>query len=386
MKAPSIIANRESCLTDLTATGNACPPASVPTQTVTFDSILDSLDEGVLILDRRGVVLKANPSFCRLFTTSAVGMPASSVVPGSTFREMLDAFLHDFLPEHHSSPAFRIPLEKDIVLSVRITPLKNSDDFFASENAPYAVVVFHNISDLVRLNRRRREFMGEVAHELRTPLTTIIGFAETILDLPPHHTEDRQKFTGIILRNARHMALLVEDMLRLSKLESGTVPLQLTCVRAAFVLEDALDACSPHMEAKELTCDIHIDRAMNIRADAHYITQVFRNLLENACRYAPNGSVITVTGEPSPFESMAVFTVADQGPGIPQGKKSVAFNLVLRADERSLTGQEADEEVAAILQALERDLGKHIVERHGGMIRAEKGPGGMFLFTVPLAQ
>ena len=90
-----------------------------------------------------------------------------------------------------------------------------------------------------------------------------------------------------------------------------------TCVRAAFVLEDALDTCSRHMEAKELTADIHIDRSMNIRADAHYITQVFRNLLENSCRYAPKGSVITITGEPSPFESMAVFTVSDQGPRIP---------------------------------------------------------------------
>ena len=72
-------------------------------------------------------------------------------------------------------------------------------------SAPYAIAVFHNITDLVRKNRMRREFMGEVAHELRTPLTTIIGFAETILDLPPHHTEDRQKFTGIILRKANEL-------------------------------------------------------------------------------------------------------------------------------------------------------------------------------------
>lgn len=381
MKAPSIIANRESCFTDLTAapadnnsreTEQAQPPHQA-----SFDSILDSLDEGVLILDKQGVVLKANPSFCSLFTTSAVGMPASAVVPGSTFREMLDAFLHDFLPDPHSSPAFRITLDKDIILSVRITPLKHHDSLFISESAPYAVVVFHNISDLVRMSRRRREFMGEVAHELRTPLTTIIGFAETILDLPPHHTEDRQKFTSTILRNARHMALLVEDMLRLSKLESGAVPLQLTCVRAAFVLEDALDSCSPHLEAKNLTVDIHMDRGMNIRADAHYITQVFRNLLENACRYAPEGSTITVTGEPSPFESMAVFTVSDQGPGIPAADCERIFERFYRVEK---------ERVSPSSTGLGLAICKHIVERHGGMIRAEKGPGGMFLFTVPLAQ
>lgn len=378
MKAPSIIPNRESCFTDLTAD----PPEEAPISPtsehpIPLDSILDSLDEGVLILDKKGIVIKANPSFCRLFTTSAVGMPASAVVPGATFREMLDAFLHDFLPDHHASPAFRITLEKELVLSVRITPLKNSDGLFVSDEAPHAVVVFHNISDLVRLNRRRREFMGEIAHELRTPLTTIIGFAETILDLPPHHTEDRQKFTGTILRNARHMALLVEDMLRLSKLESGTVPLQLTCVRAAFVLEDALDACAPHLETKDLTTDIHIDRSMNIKADAHYITQVFRNLLENACRYAPHGSVITITGEPSPFESMAVFTVSDQGPGIPEADCERIFERFYRVEK---------ERVSPSSTGLGLAICKHIVERHGGMIRAEKGPGGMFLFTIPLAR
>ena len=378
MKAPSIVPNRESCFTDLTAADDAQSDASKKQETsASFDSILDSLDEGVLILDKQGVVLKANPSFCQLFTTSAVGMPASAVVPGSTFREMLDAFLHDFLPTPHASPAFRITLEKDVILSVRITPLKSRDSLFTCETAPYAVVVFHNISDLVRMSRRRREFMGEVAHELRTPLTTIIGFAETILDLPPHHTEDRQKFTSTILRNARHMALLVEDMLRLSKLESGTVPLQLTCVRAAFVLEDALDACLPHLEAKNLTTDIHIDRSMNIRADAYYITQVFRNLLENACRYAPEGSAITITGEPSPFESMAVFTVSDQGPGIPAEDCERIVERFYRVEK---------ERVSPSSTGLGLAICKHIVERHGGMIRAEKGPGGMFLFTVPLAQ
>ncbi|MGN1038896.1 MAG: histidine kinase dimerization/phospho-acceptor domain-containing protein, partial [Mailhella sp.] len=194
MKAPSIVPNRESCFTDLTSPSSGNQETLITCgQSLTFDSILDSLDEGVLLLDRNGVVLKANPSFCNMFTTSAVGMPASAVVPGATFREMLDAFLHDFLPEHHSSPAFRITLDSDIVLSVRITPLKKNEHIFGRGTSPHAVVVFHNISDLVRMNRRRREFMGEVAHELRTPLTTVIGFAETILDLPPHHTEDRQK-------------------------------------------------------------------------------------------------------------------------------------------------------------------------------------------------
>jgi len=376
MKAPSIIPNRESCFTDLTIDQPPLPVSPSNSEAVSLENILDSLDDGIIVLDRQGVILKANPSFCRLFTSSAVGQRAENVVPGSTFREMVDAFLHDFLPEHHASPAFRITLENDLVLSVRITPLKDSGAFFEDKEAPYAVVVFHNISDLVRLNRRRREFMGEVAHELRTPLTTVIGYAETVLDLPPHHTQDRQKFTRIILRNARHMAMIVEDMLQLSRLESGTVPLQLTCVRAAFVLEDAVDACMHFMEVRHLDLDIQVERGMNIRADAHYITQVFRNLLENACRYSPEGSTISITGRPSPHEAMAVFTVTDQGPGVPAQDVDRIFERFYRVEK---------DKVAPSSTGLGLAICKHIIERHGGRIQAEKGPGGKFLFSIPLA-
>ncbi|MBQ9106217.1 MAG: PAS domain S-box protein [Mailhella sp.] len=374
MKAPSIIPNRESCFTDLTIDQPPLP-AAPDQEPIQLENILDSLDDGIIVLDRQGIILKANPSFCRLFTSSAEGMHAASVVPGATFREMLDAFLHDFLPEHHASPAFRVTLDDDIVLNVRITPLKDGSRL--RESSPYAVAVFHNISDLVRLNRRRREFMGEVAHELRTPLTTIIGFAETVLDLPPHHTEDRQKFSRIILRNARHMAMLVGDMLHLSRLESGTVPLQLTCVRATFVLDDALDACTHLTEARGISLDIRVDRGMNIRADAHYITQVFRNLLENACRYTPEGGTITITGTPASSGSMAVFTVTDSGPGIPEHDLERVFERFYRVEK---------DRVSPTSTGLGLAICKHIVERHGGNIRAEKGPGGRFIFTLPLAK
>ena len=371
MKAPSIVPDRRSCLTDLTVDQPPLPVSSSQAP-MPLDNILDSLDDGIIVLDRQGVILKANPSFCRLFTSSAEGMRATEIVPGDTFREMLDACLLDSLPERHSSPAFRIVLDEDMVLNVRIPPLKDDGE---SRAAPHAVAVFHNISDIVRLNRRRREFMGEVAHELRTPLTTVIGFAETVLDLPPHHTEDRQKFTRVILRNARHMALLVNDMLHLSRLEAGAVPFKPDCVRAVFILEDALDACLPLFEKHGLETDIQVDRAMNIQADAHYITQVFRNLLENACRYAPEGSTLTITGRAA--NGMGEFTVSDQGPGIPEKDVERIFERFYRVEK---------ERVAPSSTGLGLAICKQIVERHGGSIRAEKGPGGHFVFTIPLAR
>ncbi len=366
MKAPRIIADRESCLTDLTVSSGT-PPSPAP-----LEGILDSLDEGVVLLDRNGLILRTNPAFRRLFPRSGVGVDARSVVPGATFHEMLDDFLRDFLPESHASPAFRITLEGDVVLSARIIPLAAA----SAENDPRAVAVFHDVSDLAHLNLRRREFMGEIAHELRTPLTAVIGFAETILDLPPRHTEDRQKFTRSILRNARHMALLVEDMLRLSRLESGSVPMQPDCVRASFVLDDALDACSPLLEKCGLEVSDRVNKNMNIHADERYIVQVFRNLLENACRYAPAGSTVTVTGEPCPQTGKAVFSVCDEGPGIPQEDVERIFDRFYRVEKTRPSPSSTGLGLAICRQ---------IVERHGGSIRAEKGPGGKFVFTIPLA-
>lgn len=340
-------------------------------------SILDSLEDGVIILNRSGAILRVNPSFCRFFPCGAVGRNAADVVDVPAFTETLEAFLRDLPSEAKVSPTLRITLKDDLVFSVRITPFKQHVSQFSSASVPAAVAIFHNISDLVRLSRRRKEFMGEIAHELRTPLTTIIGFAETILDLPPHHTEDRQKFTGIILRSARRMAMLVGDMLHLSKLETGTIPLDLSCVRATFLLEDALDACAPRFEARKLKASVHVDRSINIMADEHLVTQVFRNLLENASRYAPEGSTITVTGERSPFEPVAVFTVSDEGPGVPEKDVERIFERFYRVEK---------ERVPPSSTGLGLAICKHIVERHGGVIRAEKGPGGLFLFTIPLAQ
>ncbi len=370
MKTPSVIASGESRADPIP--GGARREERLESPSIPLDNILDSLDEGVAILNRRGVILRVNPSFSRLFIGKSVGQPAASVVQNSTFREMLDAVLN----EHHSSPTFRINMNGETVLNARITPLKDVP-LFISDDTPHAVAVFHDISDLVRMSRRRREFMGEVAHELRTPLTTIVGFAETILDLPPHHTEDRQKFTGIILRNARRMSLLVEDMLRLSRLESGNVPLQLACVRAAFVIEDALDSCTSLLEQKHIALNILVDHTMNIEADARYVTQVFCNLLENAARYAPEGSAITIRGERSSLESMAVFTVADEGPGIPEEDCKRVFERFYRVEK---------ERVSPHSTGLGLAICKQIVERHGGTIHAKKGPGGTFIFTVPLAR
>ena len=159
-----------------------------------------------------------------------------------------------------------------------------------------AVAVFHDISEMARLMRVRKEFVANVSHELRTPLTAIAGYAETLRDSAAEDPSICAKFAETILRNAQHMGTMVEDLLKLSRIESGAVPMEMETVKAASILSDVTTACQPQTAAHNLTLETDIDPALTVRADPHFIGQVFRNLIENACRYAPEGSTINVSG------------------------------------------------------------------------------------------
>ena len=151
-------------------------------------------------------------------------------------------------------------------------------------------------------------------------------------------------------------------------------------VKAALILSDVTTACRPQAAAHDLTLKTAIDPGLTVRADPHFMAQVFRNLIENACRYAPEGSGITVSGETRKTEDggeEALFAVRDEGPGIPQADISRVFERFYRVEKHRSSPASTGLGLA---------ICKHIVERHGGRIWAEPGPGGCLKFTLPLAE
>lgn len=199
-----------------------------------------------------------------------------------------------------------------------------------------AVAVFHDISEMARLMRVRKEFVANVSHELRTPLTAIAGYAETLRDSAAEDPSICAKFAETILRNAQHMGTMVEDLLKLSRIESGAVPMEMETVKAASILSDVTTACQPQTAAHNLTLETDIDPALTVRADPHFIGQVFRNLIENACRYAPEGSTIKVSGGKRLDHNglpEALFMICDDGPGIPQADIARVFERFYRVEK-----------------------------------------------------
>ena len=227
--------------------------------------------------------------------------------------------------------------------------------------------------------RGRKEFVAHVSHELRTPLTAIAGYAETLRDSAAEDPSICAKFAETILRNAQHMGTMVEDLLKLSRIESGAVPMEMETVKAASILSDVTTACQPQTAAHNLTLETDIDPALTVRADPHFIGQVFRNLIENACRYAPEGSTIKVSGGKRLDHNglpEALFMICDDGPGIPQADIARVFERFYRVEKHRSSPASTGLGLA---------ICKHIVERHGGRIWAEPGPGGCLQFTLPLA-
>src|SRR6185436_12023879 len=176
-----------------------------------------------------------------------------------------------------------------------------------------AVVVFHDISDLRRTDRIRRDFVANVSHELRTPLTAIKGYVEALGDATP---EQSRAFLEIISRHTLRMERLIRDLLRLARIEAG----QETLDRVPCSIDSLLTAVQADLArllaAKRLTFERLIDPdAASISGDPVKLQDVLRNLIENAANYSPEGGRIAITAARS--QGRILIRIQDQGPGIP---------------------------------------------------------------------
>ncbi len=239
-----------------------------------------------------------------------------------------------------------------------------------------AVAVLHDVTEVERAEKTRRDFVANVSHELRTPLTSISGYVETLLD--SHHSEqDTRDFLSIILKNATRVNRLTEDLLALASVESGDYKLRTHPMRASALVRDAIESLAGmvldtpvSLEADEATDEF-------VLADPDALNQVFGNLIENAMKYGKSGQRVRVGARR--LETEVEFFVRDFGPGIPFEHLDRIFERFYRIDkarsrESGGTG-------------LGLAIAKHIVLAHGGLIRAESelGAGATFLFTLPIA-
>ena len=239
-----------------------------------------------------------------------------------------------------------------------------------------AVCVLRDSTEIVRVERTRRDFIANVSHELRTPLTSLLGYTETLLDEPLD--SKTHKFLEIIRRNAQRISRLTDDLLTLARVESGEDPLEQAPVSVRELLRDAQISFNEVARMKGLTIEVAQSPDILVFADKDAVHQVFTNLMDNALKYASGTKKIEIGA----IERAAdvEFFVRDFGPGIPSEHLARLFERFYRVDKaRSREAGGTGLGLAIV---------KHIVLNHGGQagVTSDLGHGAMFWFRLPLAK
>lgn len=343
-------------------------------------AMLTSMVEGVMVLDYRSHVLQINPALERMFGVSraeARGRPCTELFRHQELNDLVISSLRS-----------RTNHEGEIVLplSNRCLHIEVSVAGGERENEACVVLVFHDMTELRRLENIRKDFVANVSHELRTPLTSIKGYVEALLDGAKDDPVASAKFLDIILKQSDRLNLIIEDLLELSKIESGRVLLKEEPVDLRPIIDRALATIKPIADKNGHRLVLSIDDNLPpVPGDEGRLLQVLTNLLDNAVKYTPAGGTITVnsrlingTGSTGSSEEGIELTVSDTGIGIPEQDRPRVFERFYRVDKarsRELGGT-----------GLGLAIVKHIVEGHGGQVwvEANQPHGSKFVVRLPI--
>ncbi len=329
------------------------------------NSILSCMIEGLLVLDLRGRVLVINNQARKLFQ-----VPPDHEVLGSSMAELSrhpeimkiikEVLAFDFLNGAYSK---EVELEEDRWVRVNAVSVKGGGgEIFGS------ILVFHDISEIKRLESVRADFVANVSHELRTPLTAIRGYVETLLQSPPNDPADARHFLGIIERHTARLGRLTDDLLTLSDLESGKCSLVLRPVEVAQLAQRVLEIFGNEAKKKNINLTKQIDPKLPaLIGDFDRLQQLFVNLVDNALKFTSGKGSVTLSatqaesnGDGTP---MLKISVSDTGTGIPEKditRLTERFYRVDKARSRELGGT-----------GLGLAIVKHIVHAHQGRLKIE---------------
>jgi two-component system, OmpR family, phosphate regulon sensor histidine kinase PhoR len=347
---------------------------------------LSSMQEGMLVLAPDGTVRLINQAMERM-----VGRRGTAVL-GRTYLEVIrQPRLNEFITEilTQGTPAsteITFGAAPEQTFQVQASPLAQGIG-----ESPGLVLVFHNITELRRVEQVRKDFVANVSHELRTPLTAIKGYIEALEDGAFDDREQRDRFLETIRKQADRLNLIITDLLLLAKIESGQVPIKQEPVALAGLIDRSIGPLKRLIDQKQHRVLVKIPATLPpLLGDEERLGQVFSNLLDNAIKYTPEQGTITIRAEISPVASpiatgdgspptMIEVTVEDTGIGIPPQDLPRIFERFYRVDKarsRELGGT-----------GLGLSIVKHLVEGHGGTVWAEsQGKGSRFVIRLPLTK
>ncbi len=347
----------------------AAQNAQLTQEARTLTAVLDGMIEGIWVTDAEGTVVRHNDALREMLQPGNGGIIGQRPLALIRNEALNDAVMR--ASREGASSRLELTLEGLFprTLALRVTPL--------GKDLPGSAAVFHDVTELRRLEKVRKDFVANVSHELRTPITAIRGYAETLQTGALGDPNVAPKMVEIIHRQSERLSELVEDLLELSRLEAREVQLKLSRVSLAEAASRAAETVKPKAAGKRIHVGLHVPSDLAAWADERALEQVLLNLLDNAVKYTPAGGQVDVFGALE--DGRCVVRVKDTGVGIEPRHLSRIFERFYRVDKgrsRDMGGT-----------GLGLSIVKHLMGAMQGDVKVESQPnvGSVFMIFLPVA-
>lgn len=332
-----------------------------------LDSIMDNIADGVILTDSEGNLVITNQAAEKLFNIKGEAVKGKSFIETVRDHEINNLLITCLKTGRGQTGQFELT-KINRFIRVIIIPI-------VSDHNPGALILIQDLTELRSLQTMRREMVGNISHEFRTPLAGVKAMVETLQDGAMREPELAKDFLSRIEVEVDRMTQLVTELTELSRIETGKAELRIEHLELNTLLEEVISELKPQVERQNLTLETTLAEDLpTIPADKDRLRQVMINLIHNAIKFNRPGGDIRVSTKLS--GDSVIVEVADTGIGVAKENLPHIFERFYKAD-RARTGHGSGIGLAIV---------KHVVEAHGGKVRAksEQGRGSTFTFNLPV--
>lgn len=336
-------------------------------------TLIENMGSALMMIDREGAISIVNKQFLQQFDLTI------EQVQGKNFLTIdlpnnLEVFIDNvFLTEQPYQKQLKMELQQEITHKLAYgAPVVGEHGRWLG-----VVLVMHDVTELIRLEQIRRDFVANVSHELRTPITSIKGFSETLLDGAYKDEKMLLSFLEIMNKESNRLQELIHDLLELSKIEQHGFSVDIAPTNLQNVIARVVDVTCQRLEEKNMQFSIDMDPHIQVLGDENRLIQIFTNLIANAVTYSPGDTVISVVVKGN--QEYGIVEVEDQGIGIEKAEIARVFERFYRIDRARSRNSGGTGLGLAIV--------KHLVEAHHGkiIVKSEVGKGTKIQVYIPLA-
>ncbi len=333
-------------------------------------AILENMADGMLITDWMGRVTLINPAAVRLLGVDegeAIGRSFAEVV---RHHELIEAWQFGCEKGQENEAAVELARQGPFIRMI-VSPLE-------TVGQQSCLVILQDLTRIRRLETVRRDFISNISHELRTPLASLKALVETLRDTALDDPPAAKHFLDLADTEVDALTQMVEELLELTRIESGMVPLRLSLTAVEDIIYPPVDRLRHQAERHHQTLVVDLPGGLpQVLSDAPRAQQVVGNLVHNAIKFTPDRGEISVRAKVGEDGAAVTFSVKDNGVGIPAGELPRIFERFYKADRARSSGG----------TGLGLAIARHLVQAHGGRIWAKstEGKGSTFYFTLPVA-